>query len=499
MLEESGDFYQAKNALNPDEYTIYYQGKQWEVYIPKTQRAASYLGVGTNWCTTWGEYCLNPEYKTSTNQFESYNRRDKLYIVVNKQDPQKKYQFHFQSKSFMNKHDNPINLKDFFTNHEELISVFYPSLYDEVSEQEFAQDLKRIQYLPDIFQEKLIGRLVQGSDNPVVNAIVHQQAGPVALFFGLVEADHSDDERWDNSNYVEYGDTTLQLNLDKIGSVIEDLDRAYSTAASQYGWEVNASEHFYGSDIIKEQFEKDLEQFLKDHETDLKEKFGVHLQDLMNREELYEKYEEKYYSDFYYNATEAVQNAQRDAEKEFEDTVYAQEAYGGYRYRNDHKYELIFNKYTLIRYLMQQGITKPVEDVDDFVDDFMRTMNVPNQDSVYEAMMEAEGAADYPTYKDLEGVFEDYFEDLDADPKIVELKKALQEFIDRYKLGDSYEYHKGDIMLKLYPKDINVDTESVRVWYINRATGVDEIGYIKIENLPRYITNYSLFEIFFGK
>ena len=56
--------------LNPKEYVQLHNGAEWEIFQPKTERAACYLGSGTSWCTTWGSLSLNPEYKERTNYFK---------------------------------------------------------------------------------------------------------------------------------------------------------------------------------------------------------------------------------------------------------------------------------------------------------------------------------------------------------------------------------------------------------------------------------------------
>ena len=75
-----------------------YEDNDWLIIVPKTQEAAIYYGKGTKWCTaSTGGY----------NYFERYNNEGRLYININKNTGDK-YQFHFESNSFMDAEDKPI-------------------------------------------------------------------------------------------------------------------------------------------------------------------------------------------------------------------------------------------------------------------------------------------------------------------------------------------------------------------------------------------------------
>ena len=79
--------------------TKVYEDDMWEVIVPHTQEMACLYGKHTKWCTA---------AESSMNMFNYYHRQGELYININKQSG-KKYQFHFESDSFMDETDNPIN------------------------------------------------------------------------------------------------------------------------------------------------------------------------------------------------------------------------------------------------------------------------------------------------------------------------------------------------------------------------------------------------------
>ena len=76
-----------------------YEDKQWIIIIPHTKEASCYYGKNTQWCTAADK---------SNNQFDYYNQQGPLFINIDKIN-NTKYQFHFETNSFMNEHDEPIN------------------------------------------------------------------------------------------------------------------------------------------------------------------------------------------------------------------------------------------------------------------------------------------------------------------------------------------------------------------------------------------------------
>ena len=89
-----------------------YELEDWTIIIPETEQAACYYGKGTKWCTAGDSH----------NQFDYYHRQGILYILINKQDPSDKYQFHFESSQFMDKMDRQIRVGEFFDDNEEVIA-----------------------------------------------------------------------------------------------------------------------------------------------------------------------------------------------------------------------------------------------------------------------------------------------------------------------------------------------------------------------------------------
>lgn len=75
-----------------------YEDNEWLVIIPHTEEASCYYGKGTQWCTAADK---------SSNMFDYYNEQGNLYINIDK-TTHEKYQFHFETDSFMDETDSPI-------------------------------------------------------------------------------------------------------------------------------------------------------------------------------------------------------------------------------------------------------------------------------------------------------------------------------------------------------------------------------------------------------
>ena len=76
---------------------VVYEDAEWKIVILHTKEASCIYGANTRWCTAGRGY----------NMFDYYNDKGPLYININKQTGDK-YQFHFESRSFMDAEDEVI-------------------------------------------------------------------------------------------------------------------------------------------------------------------------------------------------------------------------------------------------------------------------------------------------------------------------------------------------------------------------------------------------------
>lgn len=83
-----------------------YEDDRWLVVVPHTMEASRIYGENTKWCTA----AENPY----DNMFEYYDSKGNLYINIDK-GTNRKYQFHFETDSFMDEKDNEIRRPIFET------------------------------------------------------------------------------------------------------------------------------------------------------------------------------------------------------------------------------------------------------------------------------------------------------------------------------------------------------------------------------------------------
>ena len=112
-----------KNADLGNEAKKVYEDSDWEVWVPLTYAASCKLGQGASWCTasTESDYYYN-YYK------DSYGGN--YYININKNDPEEKYQFHFESNQFMDADDDAIDLSKFLSQNTGLKEFYTDVIYD---------------------------------------------------------------------------------------------------------------------------------------------------------------------------------------------------------------------------------------------------------------------------------------------------------------------------------------------------------------------------------
>lgn len=107
---------------------LVFESTKWEVWVPKTYEASCKLGENTQWCTATRE---------SDHYYRYYIKQGPLFIIINKTDPIEKYQFHFESMSFMDRYDDSIYLNKFMLRNKDLYDYFYSNIEEAVIENRY--------------------------------------------------------------------------------------------------------------------------------------------------------------------------------------------------------------------------------------------------------------------------------------------------------------------------------------------------------------------------
>jgi hypothetical protein len=102
-----------------NDFDIVFNEDNWLIAVPNTYEASAKLGENMNWCTAGGrsDYARGKEYYD--HYLDDYGGKYYVNFDLSKGDsrlgkdyPYTRYQFHFESKQFMDKEDDPVELDE---------------------------------------------------------------------------------------------------------------------------------------------------------------------------------------------------------------------------------------------------------------------------------------------------------------------------------------------------------------------------------------------------
>lgn len=476
-------------TLSPEEYKLIHDGKDWMIYNPLTERASCYLGVSTDWCTTWGPHSLNKEYRERDNYFQRYYKDGPLYIMINKNDNTNKYQFHFESKQYMDKDDKRIDTKKFLSENPEIKKFFFPSLFGKVSKEELQKELIRISVLPDKDSLKILKTAIKGGiDNPLVLAISNQNEEEIEKL--IVDKNMTEPPNINDENI-----TFWVKRLD------DDVERVHDTL-SYYEHDANSGSDRVWDDISNadwewnEELEPSFKKYYEENREDIRVYFSI---------PNYEMFKNNYFDNFINNekikdeymssmADLSTDSYEKKAE-EYVDDIKKYIDFDGY----SRQYSISVNMTHFIQFLMIVDIKKIEDNLNDVLSKYIDHYNVQT---------EYEGIYDYDRVGIIYGSEEnerfntevdDYFEilkdDLESNTKCFEAREILNRIVKDLFKGSSY-YENDHVIIKLPSMNINCDDQTIYIEFTNKDTGKNFKGNVKVDNLSSYAINYQLFETY---
>ena len=489
IVQDTKNFVEILKQLTPSQdYNLLYNGEDWVIYQPLTEKGACYLGVNTEWCTTWGPYSLNKKHKDRGNMFDSYNKRAPLYIMINKTNHDDKFQFHFQSKQFMDVQDRQIEKSTFFMGREELKNYFFPSLTSEVSPEQIKLEISRIYLLPDEEGVELIKKSLGKIENPLVSAILNSDEEQLNL---LVVDDDIDGD-------VEVYRGRFVIPVKEIRGDAEDTNRSID----HYRYEANngyefvyndVQDRYYSDDDYKTEIEPYFKTYFVENGGEISSSLGI---------KNYEIFQKNYFDNFLHNEKikdsfiESITDLSREG-YENENDKEADDIEKYIEFGNDDRYSV--SVVYFVQFLITKGIVNIIEDtysVQDVMNMYIDFYNITREidEPIYNFNM------NYPKYdddssfsKELESYFESLLSDSEGAENCVELRKKLNTIVhDLFKGQDRFE--NDHVMVNIESMDIDCGDGSVHITYFNKDTGKRYNGKVKVDNLPSYVTNYQLFE-----
>ncbi len=111
---------------------LVYEDDNWQIYFPRTKGAACSLGKGTDWCTA----------APGLDYYEQYAADGQLIIFINKRNPEEKYQFHYNSKQFIDKNDVSMPHMKFMLLNKILADNVLNTEYSQILSKEDKEEIK---------------------------------------------------------------------------------------------------------------------------------------------------------------------------------------------------------------------------------------------------------------------------------------------------------------------------------------------------------------------
>ncbi len=129
-----------------------YNDENVQIIVPEDEAAACKYGRETRWCTA---------STRGHNMFDAYNRQGKLYILIPKKPKYEgeKYQLHFNSNSYMDENDDPVNINwlliDRFPGLRDFFMKTEPELKDKIMFVPDEELQQAIESIAEIAQERV--------------------------------------------------------------------------------------------------------------------------------------------------------------------------------------------------------------------------------------------------------------------------------------------------------------------------------------------------------
>lgn len=484
IVEGSPDLETVMSILNTNEYEYKLNGEKWMILIPKTEIASCYLGVGTQWCTTWGKNSLNKSYRDRENHFARHHKQGPLYILINKFDSSDKYQFHFETKQYMNPADRQIIISEFLDENPEILKFFFPSLYNEDSISD--EEMTRINVLSESSRNLLVNKLIKNTDNILAKSIGTKDLNKINEL--VVDEALGDSINITNDRIIfNFKKTPYELN--DYESVLSFLHASVNNSYSEVWDDVN--DMISNNNNWEEELLSIFEEYYKENASSIKSLTGV-----IN----YEKFKFMYFENFcnddkiqrdYIDKATDLSNAGYETNiNEMINDIEKFISVDRYNYRGVDFEIPIFR---FIEYIVKNNITQ-ISDVAEILEEYCNDNGVNSSyDGIYDYDRE------FPNYEKFKSEVDDYFEKVfdsdDSGDNCSELRQKFNDIIDRVFKG-SYTFENEHVHIDIPKPSIDCENESVYIIYRNKDTSKSYTGNVKIDNLASYATNYKLFESF---
>lgn len=472
-------------TLPENEYKVLHNGKEWYVFHPLTERASCQIGVNTEWCTTWGKHSLNASHKDRESHYRRYHEQGPLYIIINKIDLNKKYQFHFESSQYMDRYDRSINIISFLNENPEIKNFFFPSLYDKnVSEDVVDAELNRV----DVLSKKdlnIFMRNIVGDKNDLINKILlRDNKDFINKYDDLFEF------------YVETHSNWIDIEMSNLAGDVVDVENTYESFYTE--------RQFVTEDLMNEIYD-DLnhdETWKNICESLFNGYYIKHKNNILNKlrirdyETFYKEYFEKFVKDDKIKETfanEYVNINESSLEGKIDDIINGITNYFKFLRSYGTRKNFKINLPRFVLFLKREDISS-LEDFryfEDLLDKYIYFYGIPTYYEPVDRNTEYPDSSNKNILEQIENFFLEYEDDIDDECKNKD--KQLRDIIQKFFNGDK-KFENERVFLEINDTVVNCEKGTVNVTFKDKTSGKTYNGDVKINNLPNYIYNYQLFE-----
>lgn len=493
LVQDKRDLGTILQSLPQEEYKILLNGEKWYIMQPLTEKASCYLGINTEWCTAWGPLSFNSKHKDKSNRFESHNSQGPLYIIINKTDENDKYQFHFESKQFMNPADKQINTGNFLSKNTEVKNFFFPSFVTyKTTEKQNKIQIGRMNVLNSDDSLKLMKMTLSGTyeSNPIILNLINKNYEGLNEYIKDSELTNSIDI---SGNYVVFLIKSLN-GYDEIESV-DDVLRSYesdkySTYDRVYS---DLSDRFYNDDDdddIEVKLEPIFKKYYEENTYTLRTDLGI-----FNYEQFKKDFfkpfckDEEIQGEFLSQSTTLNTD---DFENQLQNSINQIEKYIKID-RRRYETEIELNVVFFSQFLLKNDIKQINDNLFDLIETYIRENGIETEREYYYGHN-----GNLAGWEEMKSEVEDYFEKLIDNSVVtincVKVRKKFDEIFRTVFKGNS-TFENEHVFLRIKGV-VNCENQSVDVEFKNKDTNKIYNGAVKVENLPSYVTNYQLFENF---
>jgi len=490
--KDAKDLSTVLKALSPEDYKMVHQDDKWTIFVPLTEKGACYLGINTEWCTAWGPKSLNPNYRDRESRFSYHNQKGYLYIIINNSDFNQKYQFHFETNQYMDINDKRIDTGKFLDENISIRDYFFPSFTKpNLSESEIKEQIGKMQVLSSDSVTDLMDIILKkvAETNPLIKSI-----------------SDLDEERINelivDDNLVEPTDiykNKINFTFDKLSSYLESTENTLSYYESDKyysGDRIYDDASNWDDDYKRERLEVFFKEYYEENKQTLDSNYGIRDYEQFKSEFFEGFYEDSKIVDEYYDQYIRLNvGAYEDALQTAIDDIEKYISFSKSGYRGLQVVEVNVGYFML--FLANKNITSINGNLEDVLDDYILANDVQQE---YEGIYDYNYTeVKYENLKDtIETYFENQFDDYEGVQECTKLRIQLSEIIKKL-FGGKLRFENEHVIVQI-DNNGKVDCEdgTVDIIYVNKDTNKQFQGAVKVENLPSYVTNYSLFESVFN-